>query len=143
MLDLIGEVTRQCPAIRIGRKLSSTDVIDVLADQFIMRDVPGHIRSDNGPGDVAIAVRNRTTAIWARAACIEQGGKWEKGFCGSFNSRPRYELLDGETFDSLAGATVVIESWRRHHNTRCPRSSLGYRPPAQEIVTCPPSVPRS
>ena len=28
---------------------SSPDVIDVLSDQFILRGVPEHIRSDNGP----------------------------------------------------------------------------------------------
>jgi hypothetical protein len=47
MLNLIDEFTRECLAIRVNRKLQSTDVIDVLADQFILRGVPEHIRSDN------------------------------------------------------------------------------------------------
>jgi putative transposase len=47
MLNLIDEFTRECLAIRIGRKLRSTDVIDVLSDLFILRGVPDHIRSDN------------------------------------------------------------------------------------------------
>ena len=47
MLNLIDEFTRECLAIRVDRKLNSTDVIDVLADQFILRGVPAHIRSDN------------------------------------------------------------------------------------------------
>jgi hypothetical protein len=33
----------------VARKLGSADVIDVLADLFIARGTPGHIRSDNGP----------------------------------------------------------------------------------------------
>jgi hypothetical protein len=47
MLNLIDEFTRECMAIRVDRKLNSTDVIDVLSDQFILRGVPDHIRSDN------------------------------------------------------------------------------------------------
>jgi transposase InsO family protein len=33
---------------------------------------------------------------------------------------------------SLVEARIVIESWRRHYNTKRPHSSLGYRPPAPE-----------
>jgi putative transposase len=47
MLNLIDEFTRECLAIRVDRKLRSTDVIDVLSDLFILRGVPDHIRSDN------------------------------------------------------------------------------------------------
>jgi len=32
-------------------------VIDVLSDLFILRGIPGHIRSDNGPEFVAEAVQ--------------------------------------------------------------------------------------
>jgi len=37
-----------CLPVRIDRRLKSTDVIDVLSDQFILRGSLGHIRSDNG-----------------------------------------------------------------------------------------------
>jgi putative transposase len=47
MLNVIDEFTRECLTIRVDRKLKSTDVIDVLSDLFILRGVPGHIRSDN------------------------------------------------------------------------------------------------
>ena len=47
MLTIIDEFTRECLAIHVNRKLNSTDVIDVLSDLFIMRGVPGHVRSDN------------------------------------------------------------------------------------------------
>ncbi len=53
---------------------------------------------------------------------------------GSFNARLRDELLDGEIFYSLREAEVVIESWRRHYNPIRPHASLGFRPPAPEVV---------
>ena len=47
MLNIIDEFTHECLAIRVSRRLKSIDVIDVLSDLFILRGVPGHVRSDN------------------------------------------------------------------------------------------------
>ncbi|WP_131120303.1 IS3 family transposase [Lichenihabitans psoromatis] len=137
MLNVIDEYTRECIAIRIDRKLKSTDVIDVLSDLFILRGVPGHVRSDNGPEFVAKAVRDWITAVGAKTAFIEPGSPWENGYCESFNSKLRDELLNGELFYSLAEARIVIEGWRKHYNTLRPHSSLGYRPPAPIAVVWP------
>jgi len=134
---VIDEFTRERLAIRIDRKLKSTDVIDVLSDLFILRGVPGHVRSDNGPEFIARAVREWIAAVGARTAFIEPGSPWENGYCESFNSKLRDELLNGELFYSLAEAKIVIESWRQHYNTLRPHSSLGYKPPAPAAVLWP------
>ncbi len=49
MLNIIDELTRECLAIRIDRKLNSTAVIDVLSDLFILRGAPGYVRSITAP----------------------------------------------------------------------------------------------
>ncbi len=110
MLNLIDEFTRECLAIRIHRKLCSTDVIDVLSDLFVLRGLPDHIRSDNGPEFVAKAVREWIAAVDARTAYIEPGSPWENGYCESFNAKLRDELLHGEIFYSLAEAKIIIEN---------------------------------
>ena len=133
MLNVIDEFTHECLAIRVERKLKAIDVIDVLSDLFILRGVPEHIRSDNGPEFVAKAVQDWIAAVGAKTAYIMPGSPWENGFIESFNARLRDELLDGEIFYSLNEATVVIESWRRHYNTLRPHGSLGYKPPAPEV----------
>lgn len=120
-------------------ELNSTNVIDVLTDLFILRGVPGHIRSDNGPEFVAKAVRNWIATVGAQTAYIAPGSPWENGYCESFNARLRDELLDGEIFYSLREAQTVIEAWRWHYNTIRPHSALAYRPPAPEVVPWPPS----
>ena len=137
MLNVVDEFTRECLAIRVERKLNSTNVVDVLSDLFILRGVPGHIRSDNGPEFVARIVREWIATVGAKTAYIEPGSPWENGYCESFNGKLRDELLDGEVFYSLAEARVVIESWRQHYNTSRPHSALGYRPPAPEVVPWP------
>jgi transposase InsO family protein len=48
MLCIIDEFTREAIAIRVARKLKSTEVIEALCDLFVERGVPAHIRSDNG-----------------------------------------------------------------------------------------------
>ncbi len=62
MLNIIDEFTRECIAIRINRMLKAADVIDVLSDLFILRGVPIHIRSDNGPEFIAKALRGQGVA---------------------------------------------------------------------------------
>jgi putative transposase len=138
MLNVIDEFTHECLSIRVARRLNSTDVIDVLSDLFILRGVPGHVRSDNGPEFIAKAVQDWITAVGAKTAYIAPGGPWENGYVESFNARLRDELLNGEIFYSLREAQTVIESWRRHYNTIRPHGSLGYKPPHQKS-SCHPS----
>ncbi len=139
MLNIIDEFTRECIAIRVDRRLKAVDVIDVLSDLVILRGVPCHIRSDNGPEFIARALRDWIVAVGAKTAYIMPGSPWENGYCESFNSKLRDELLNGEIFYALKEARIVIERWRRHYNTVRPHSSLGYRPPAPEVLQWPAS----
>jgi transposase InsO family protein len=134
MLCVVDEFTREALAIRVARQLSSTDVIDVLADLFVGRGVPVHIRSDQGPEFIAEAVKAWITGVGAKTAYIEKASPWENGYVESFNGKLRDELLNGEAFNTLREAQVLIEEWRRHYNRVRPHSSLGYRPPAPETV---------
>ncbi len=139
-LNILDEFSRECLAIRVKRKLNSTDVVDALTDLFILRGVPSFIRSDNGPEFIAEIVRNWIAAVGAKTAYIEPGSPWENGYCESFNARLRDELLNGEVFYTLKEAQIIIEQWRKHYNTTRPHSALGYRPPAPETII--PMVPR-
>ena len=133
MLNVLDEFTHECLAIRVARKLKAIDVIDVLSTLFMLRGIPGHIRSDNGPEFVAEAVQEWIAAVGSKTAYIERGSPWENGYIESFNARLRDELLNGEIFYTLREAQIVIESWRRHYNTIRPHASIGYKPPAPEV----------
>ena len=141
----VDEFTRECLCIRVGRKLGSSDVIDVLADLFIARGTPGFIRSDNGPDNepefVALAVKGWITGVGAKTAYIEPGRPWENGYVESFNGKLRDELLRMEVFNTLLEAKILIEQWRVHYNTVRPHSSLGYRPPAPEVIMLNTPIP--
>ena len=57
----------------------------------------------------------------AKTAYIMPGSLWENGYCESFNSKLRDELLNGEIFYTLEEARAVIEGWRPT-TTRCART---------------------
>ncbi|MEQ8311126.1 MAG: IS3 family transposase [Sphingopyxis sp.] len=137
ILSIIDEASRECLALPVARKLRSDDVLAALADLFVTRGPPAHIRSDNGPEFIATAVQQWLAQIGVKTLYITPGSPWENGYCESFNGSLRDELLNGEIFYSLAEAQILIEAWRRHYNTVRPHSSLGYRPPAPEAVPSP------
>jgi putative transposase len=134
MLTIIDEFTRECLAIGAARRLTSDDVLERLSDLFVRRGVPAHIRSDNGPEFTAKAVREWLGRVGVSTLYIEPGSPWENGYIESFDGKLSDELLDGEIFDTLLEAKVLIERYRVIYNTVRPHSSLGYRPPAPGAI---------
>ena len=134
IINIIDEYTKECLAIKVNRKITSSDVIDTLADLFIQRGSPMFIRSDNGPEFVSEILRQWLQELGVQTAYIEPGSPWENGYIESFNGRFRDELLNGEIFDTIVEARVITEQWRRYFNTIRPHSSLKYRPPAPETI---------
>ena len=57
LLTVIDEYTRECLAIQVARQIRSDDVVQLLADLFVLRGPPEHLRSDNGPEFCAQALR--------------------------------------------------------------------------------------
>jgi putative transposase len=132
ILTVIDEYTRECLALRGERSLKSEDVLEVLDDLFLRRGIPEHIRSDNGSELTAEVVRSWLETLQVKPLYIEPGSPWENGYVESFHGKLRDELLNGEIFDTLWEAQVLLEQWRREYNTVRPHSALGYRPPAPE-----------
>jgi putative transposase len=80
---------------------------------------PGHCQFSQQTG-VDLAARGDFRSVWLAI----QG----------FDARFRDELLNGEIYNTLREAQILIERWRRHYNTVKPHSALGYRPPASESI---------
>jgi putative transposase len=132
ILNIIDEFTRECLLSHVARKITAYEVVELLADLFLQHGIPEYIRSDNGPEFVATTVRGWLGRLGVQTLFIEPGSPWENGYIESFNGKLRYELLDGEIFDTLQEARILVERWRRQYNTVRPHSSLGFRAPAPE-----------
>ena len=104
LLTIIDEYTRECLAIRAGRSLQSPDVIETLSDLMTARGVPACLRSDNGPGFAAGAVREWLGGVGAKTRCIGPGSPWGNGYVESFNGKLRDELLEREVLYFAGGA---------------------------------------
>jgi len=132
ILVIIDEYTRECLTMLVARHIVSQDVVDQLYELFLLRGVPEHIRSDNGPEFTAKAIRKWLNNVGVNTLFIEPGSPWENGYVESFNSKLRDELLNGEIFTTLTEAKIIIEQWQREYNQVRPHSALGYRPPAPD-----------
>jgi len=142
MLNIVDEFTHECLAIRTNRKLKAIDVIDVLSELFILRGVPGHIRSDNGPEFVAKAVQDRIAAVGAKTAYIDLVALGRTATsrasmldcvtsCSMARSSTRYEKLrsswkTGAVTTTLSGRTPLATKGHRHR-----RSSHQHSPPGR------------
>jgi transposase InsO family protein len=134
ILTLIDEYTRECLALLVSRRITCQDVIDQLFNLFVLRGIPEHIRSDNGPEFTAKAIRSWLAKLSVKTLFVEPGSPWENGYIESFNGKLRDELLNREIFTTLMEAKVLTEQWRQEYNQVRPHSSLGYRPPAPEAM---------
>ena len=130
-LSIVDEYTRECLTLKVGRSVTSEDVIDTLAEQFALRGVPRCIRSDNGPEFIASAIQDWTKRLSIEALYIEPGSPWENGYAESFFSRFRDEFLAIEEFESLSAARRLTRFWKDDYNHHRPHSSLNYMTPSE------------
>ena len=79
---------------------------------------------------MAEAVKCWIAGVGARTAYIQKASPWENGYVESFDGKLRGklrdELLNGEAFNTLREAQMLIEEWRHHYSRVRPHSSLGY-----------------
>jgi putative transposase len=74
ILVILDEYTRECLALFVTRHITSQHVIDQLYELFLLRGVPEHIRSDNGPEFTAKAIRRWLNCVGVKTLFIEPGG---------------------------------------------------------------------
>jgi transposase InsO family protein len=89
---------RKCLTVKVARRLTHKNVLEVLLDLFLERGVPVHIRSDNGSEFIAKKVRQFLIRLSIKPLFIEPGSPWENGYIESFNGKMRDELLSEERY---------------------------------------------
>ncbi|MHB8870471.1 MAG: DDE-type integrase/transposase/recombinase [Thermoleophilia bacterium] len=111
-LTVLDEYTRECPTLRCERSVTALDVIDELIRIMQVRGVPGHIRVDNGPEFIALAIRTWLAKAGIATLFVEPGAPWENGYAESFHARLRDEFLDAEIFANLPPEGRRSVQWR-------------------------------
>ncbi len=131
MLVVLDEYTRECHAIRVGRRLGSEAVIGALDGLFRRHGAPEYLRSDNGGEFIAARLKEWLARQGTQTVYVEPGCPWENGYAESFIGKFRDECLNEEVFWGEKHAQVVVERWRRQYNEQRPHSALGYQTPAE------------
>ena len=133
LLNVIDEHTRECLAIDVERSIDADGVVRCLERLATKRGAPRYVRFDHGPEFIAYAL-----ADWCRfndtdTVFIDPGSPWQNAWIESFNGRLRDEYLNGQQFDSLLEAQVLLEDWRIDYNINRPHSAHGWLTPVEFV----------
>jgi len=85
ILNIMDEYSRECLFSFSSRKITSSEVVEFLAELYCQRGLPEYIRSDNGSEFTAKKVRKFIKNLGTLPAFIEPGSPWENGYIESFN----------------------------------------------------------
>ncbi len=123
ILTIIDEASRECLALTVARRLNHEDVLASLADLFVERGPPAHIRSDNGSEFIATAVQEWLGKVGVRTLYIAPGSPWGKRL-----QRELQRLAARRT----AQWRNLLQPRRGQGADRGVAASLQHRPPAQQ-----------
>jgi len=115
----------------VQRGTTSQEVIDKLFDLFILRGIPEHIRSDNGPEFTSKVLDQWAYLNGVELDFIRSGKPTDNALIESFNGRFREECLNENRFLSLEDTRGKVEEWRQHYNRERPHGSLGNISPVE------------
>jgi transposase InsO family protein len=129
VLNVVDEFTRRALGSHVARSVGSRDIVSVLERLFERHGRPRRLRSDNGREFIAQSLGEWLAGQGVQPVFIEYGSPWQNPFVERFNRTMRDEILNGESFDSVTEARVVIGGWIREYNTLRPHRGLGMKTP--------------
>ena len=111
LLTVINEYTRECLAIRAQRSIRSSEVIETLVELMLTKEVPAHIRSDNGPEFTAGAAL--LIVLFAVTATACDSGELEVNAPIPAEARPTHTAAQRAEWFQVAKHTMTIALARK------------------------------
>jgi putative transposase len=136
ILNVVDEYTRVAVGCRVARSIGARDGIAELEQLFERHGRPQVLRSDNGREFIAASLGDWLAEQGVATAFIEKGSPQQNPFVERFNGTMRDEVLNGEEFESLLEARVVITNWVVEYNTTRPHRGLGMMTPSAFAASC-------
>src|SRR4051794_5825510 len=84
IFSVIDEFTRRSLAIRVQRHITGGDVVKILQELVKVHGAPQHMRCDNGPEFVSVALKSWLERSQIGALYIAPGSPWENGYAESY-----------------------------------------------------------
>ena len=79
ILNIMDEYSRECLLSHASRRITSSEVVEFLAELFCAKGLPEYIRSDNGSEFTARKVRKFIRDLGTLPTFIAPGSPWENG----------------------------------------------------------------
>ena len=116
------EVDYSLPALRVTR------LLDRLVEQY---GKPERLRSDNGPEFISQTLQDWCADKKVILHWIEQGKPTQNAYIERFNGTFRREVLNANTFSSLAQVRRTVDAWLVEYNTERPHQALKFMTPVE------------
>jgi transposase InsO family protein len=123
LLNVIDEYSRECLAIDVDRTIDADGVVGCLQRLTLERGAPAFVRFDHGPEFIAHAVADWCRFNGTDTVFVDPGSPWQNAWIESFNGRLRDEFLNGQLFETVLEARVLLEDWRIDYNLNRPHSA--------------------
>jgi putative transposase len=133
LLNVIDEYSRECLAIDVDRSIDADGVVRCLERLAAQRGAPAYVRFDHGPEFIAYAVADWCRFNGTDTVFIDPGSPWQNAWVESFNGRLRDEYLNGQLFETLLEARILLEDWRIDYNIYRPHSAHGGLSPTEFV----------
>jgi transposase InsO family protein len=133
LLNVIDEYSRECLAIDVERSIDADGVVRCLDRLAATRGAPKYVRFDHGPEFIAFAVADWCRFVGTDTVFIDPGSPWQNAWIESFNGRLRDEYLNGQRFETLFEAQVLLEDWRIDYNMNRAHSAHGWLTPVEFV----------
>ena len=117
MLTIMNEFSREYLSLEVKPKIKPFDVLETLADLFLMHGPVLFIGSDNGPEFITKILENWLRKLKVKSPDVESERPQKNGYIESFNSRLSNELLNREIIYTLNDAKFALNMWRKTYNS--------------------------
>lgn len=129
IFNVVDEFTRLALGSRVAGSIGTRDLIEHLDSLLKVHRAPRIIRSDNGRELTSSLLTDWSARRGIKQAFIAPGSPLRNAFLERFNGTMRDEVLNGESFDTVLEARVIIEAWIIDYNEHHPHRGLGMKTP--------------
>ena len=132
ILNVVDEFTRLALGLRVDLSIGTADVMTELEQLFLKYGKPKILRCDNGREFISSTLKSWLSGLGIAIAYIEKGQPQQNCFVERFNGTMRTEKLDGEDFDTVLEARIVLKEWAfEEYNILRPHRGHGMLTPRQ------------
>jgi putative transposase len=130
-LNVLDDYSREALGIEVDYSLPAQRVTRLL-DQLVERyGKPERLRSDNGPEFISQTLQDWCADKKVVLHWIEPGKPTQNAYIERFNGTFRREVLNANTFSTLAQVRRTVDVWLVEYNTERPHQALQFMTPVE------------